>query len=102
MANDVSARSWFIDTAGAGTLLGAGNNQVYVKFIEVVNTDAAHAPGTVLAVITDKNSKEIIRALSQFAANIAGEIQTYNLENWFENIIVPTLSTGTTLRLHVK
>jgi len=102
MANDISARSWFIDTAGAGTLLGVGNNQVFVKFIEVLNTDGAHATGTVLAVITDKNGKEIIRALSQFAANTAGEVQTYNLENWFENIIVSTLSTGTTLRIHIK
>lgn len=99
MANDVSARSWFIDTAGAGTLLGAGNNQVYVKFIEVVG-GAAGTIGNVMATVNDKNGKNIIQALYQ-TTNI-GEIQTYNLENWFENIIVPTLGTGVTLRLHVK
>lgn len=99
MANDISSRTWFIDTAGAGVIF---QPQEFIKFIEVVNTDAAHATGTVLAVINDRNSKEIVRALSQFAANTAGEIQTYNIENWFEGLIVPTLSTGTTLRIHVK
>jgi len=99
MANDVSARSWFIDTAGAGTLLGKGNNQVYVKFIEVVG-GAAGTIGNPMATVQDQNAKPIITSLYQTAN--AGEIQTYNLENWFENIIVPTLGTGVTLRIHVK
>jgi hypothetical protein len=99
VANDISSRTWFIDTAGAGVIF---QPQVYIKFIEVINTDNAHAPGTLLASITDRNTKEIIRALSQIAANTAGEIQTYNLENWFEGFIAPTLSVGTTLRVHVK
>jgi hypothetical protein len=33
---------------------------------------------------------------------LAGEIQTYNLENWFEGLIVAVLGAGVTLRLHVK
>jgi len=99
MANDVSARSWFIDTPGAGTLLGTGNNQVYIKFIEVVGGGAG-TPGNVMATINDKNSKNIIQALYQTSA--IGEIQTYNLENWFENVIVSALGTGVTLRIHVK
>jgi uncharacterized protein (DUF697 family) len=99
MANDISSRSWFIDTASASTLLGRGNNQVYVKFIEVVG-GAAGTVGNPMASITDQNSKSIVTALYQ-TANV-GEIQTYNLENWFENIIVPSLGTGVTLRIHVK
>lgn len=99
MANDISSRSWFIDTAGAGVIF---QPQVFIKFIEVVNTDAAHAPGTLLASITDRNAKELVRSLSQIAANTAGELQTFNVENWFEGLIVPTLSTGTTLRIHIK
>ena len=99
MANDISARPWRVDTAGAGTLLGSGNNQVYVKFIQVVGGTAGMI-GNSMATITDKNSKTIISPLYQTAN--AGEVQTYNLENWFENIIVSALGTGVVLFVHVK
>jgi len=102
VANDVSARPWFIDTPGPGTLLGAGNNGVFVKFVEVVTGPNAPTQGNQAAIVTDKNGKQLVSAFYQTA--VKGEIQTYNLENWFENIIVPTLDTvtGTTLRIHVK
>jgi hypothetical protein len=99
MANDISARPWFIDTAGPGVIYPY---QDFIKFIEVVG-GAAQVPGTVLADIRDRNNKSIVLALSQIAgAGQVGEIQTYNLENWFEGLIVAVLSAGTTLRLHVK
>jgi hypothetical protein len=96
MANDVTARPWFIDTAGAGIIW---QPQEYIKFIEVVGA-AAGTIGNVMATINDRNSKNIIQALYQ--TTNAGEIQTYNVENWFEGLIVPTLGTGVTLRVHVK
>jgi hypothetical protein len=96
MANDVTARPWFIDTAGAGIIW---QPQEYIKFIEVVG-GAAGTIGNVMATINDRNSKNIIQALYQ--TTNAGEIQTYNVENWFEGLIVPTLGTGVTLRVHVK
>jgi hypothetical protein len=97
MANDLSARSWYIDTAGASNLWPMGNE--FIKFIEVVG-GAAGTIGGSMATITDKNSKPIISPLYQTAN--AGEIQTYNLENWFEGLIVSALATGVTLRVHVK
>jgi hypothetical protein len=98
MANDISSRSWFIDTAGAGIIY---QPQVYIKFIEVVGGAAAGAVGALMADIQDRNNKSIVRA--QFQTANAGEIQTYNLENWFEGLIVATLGAGpTTLRIHVK
>lgn len=96
MANDVTARPWFIDTAGAGVIW---QPQEYIKFIEVVGGGAGAVGGT-MATINDRNSKNIIQALYQTAA--AGEIQTYNLENWFEGLIVPTLGAGVSLRVHIK
>jgi hypothetical protein len=96
MANDISARPWFIDTASGSIIY---QPQEYIKFIEVVG-GAAGTVGNVMATINDRNSKNIISSLYQTAN--AGEIQTYNLENWFEGLIVPTLGTGVTLRVHVK
>lgn len=96
MANDISARPWFIDTAGAGVIY---QPQEFIKFIEVVG-GAAGAQGGAMATINDRNGKNIVTALYQTV--LAGEIQTYNLENWFEGLIVPTLGVGVTLRIHIK
>lgn len=96
MANDVSARPWRVDTAGAGTIW---QPQEYIKFIEVVG-GAAGTIGNSMATITDRNGKTIISPLYQTAN--AGEIQTYNLENWFEGFIVSALATGVVLFVHVK
>jgi hypothetical protein len=98
MANDISSRTWFIDTAGAGVIY---QPQVFIKFIEVVGGAAAGAQGALMADIRDRNNKSIV--LSQFQTVLAGEVQTYNLENWFEGLIIATLGAGpTTLRIHVK
>jgi hypothetical protein len=96
MANDLSARPWFVDTASATPIW---NSQVLVKFIEVVGGPAAVIGGT-MAVVNDQKGKNLISALYQTAN--AGEVQTYNLENWFNGITVPTLGTGVTLRVHVR
>jgi hypothetical protein len=96
VANDISARPWFIDTAGAGIIY---QPQEFIKFIEVVG-GAGGALGGVMADIRDRNNKSIVMALYQTVN--AGEIQTYNLENWFEGLIVAVLGAGVTLRLHVK
>jgi hypothetical protein len=97
MANDISSRTWFIDTPGAGVIYPY---QVFIKFIEVI-VGTGQPLGTSLADIRDRNNKSIVLSDSQTASS-AGEIQTYNLENWFEGLIVASLSTGTTLRIHIK
>ncbi len=98
MANDISGRSWFIDTAAATPVW---QPQVFIKFIEVVGGAAAGAQGASMATITDRNGKPIIKP--QFQTTLAGEIQTYNLENWFEGLIVSALGAGpTTLLVHIK
>jgi len=100
MANDTSSRTWFIDTAGAGVIY---QPQVFVKFIEVVSAAAgASTIGAAMASVRDRNSKSIITA--QFQTVGPGEVQTYNLENFFEGIIVDVLSAApaVTLRIHVK
>jgi hypothetical protein len=98
MANDTSSRTWFIDTAGAAVIY---QPQVYIKFIEFVGGAAAGVVGALMADIQDRNGKSIVRALFQTAN--PGEVQTYNIENWFEGLIVATLGAGpTTLRIHVK
>ena len=96
MANDISARPWFIDTA-SGTVIYTP--QVYIKFIEVVGGTTA-VIGATMADIQDANGKSIVKALNQTANN--GELQTFNLENWFRGLKVPTLETGVTLRVHVR
>lgn len=96
MANDLSARPWYIDTAGVSVIYPY---QCYIKFVEVVGGGAG-ALGDPMATLNDKNSKNIIKAL--FQTTNAGEVQTYNIENWFEGLIVSALGTGVTLRIHVK
>ena len=97
MANDISSRTWFIDTAGAGVIY---QPQVFIKFIEVVG-GTSPGQGLLMADIQDRNAKSIVRALAQ--TTLLGEVQTYNLENWFEGLIVATLAgAGTTLRVHIK
>src|SRR5712664_3921958 len=98
MANDISSRSWFIDTAGAGVIF---QPQEFIKFIEVIGGTVAPAVGDLLAEITDRNGKSIVTSRAQVAA--IRELQTFNIENWFEGLIVPTLGpNGVTLRIHVK
>jgi hypothetical protein len=96
MANDVSARPWTIDTPAATPIW---KYFAFVKFIEVIGGTAGTI-GNSMATITDQNGKSIIVPLYQTAN--AGEIQTYNLENWFNGFIVSALGTGVTLRVHVK
>ena len=97
MANDITSRPWFIDTAAAGAIW---KYQVFIKFIEVVDGVTLVAVGTSMATITDQNSKSIIAPLGQTGA--VGEVQTYNLENWFNGLIVSALATSVTLRIHIK
>jgi hypothetical protein len=98
MANDISARPWFIDTAGP---LPIWQPQVYIKFIEVIGGAVAGAQGASMATIADRNNKPIIKP--QFQTTLVGEIQTYNIENWFEGLIVSALGAGpVTLLVHVK
>ena len=96
MANDISSRPWFIDTASASAIW---KYQAFIKFIEVVGSTAG-TQGASMATITDQNGKNIIQP--QFQTTLAGEIQTYNIENWFNGFIVSALTTGVTLRVHVK
>jgi len=96
MANDVSSRVWYIDTASA---VPVWLFQCFVKFIEVVGGTAGTV-GNPMATMTDINGKPIVTSLYQTAA--AGEIQTYNLENWFRGFVVSALGAGVTLRVHVK
>jgi hypothetical protein len=98
MANDLTARPWFIDTASATPIWVS---PLIVKFVEVIGGTVAPAVGDLLATLTDQNGKNIIDARAQVAA--IREIQTYNLENWFNGLIVPALGpNGVTLRIHVK
>jgi len=96
MANDISARPWFIDTASATPIL---KSQTLIKFIEIVGADAG-VIGATMAEVKDQNAKSIV--LAKYQTNQVGEIQTYNVENWFNGVIVSTLGTGVTLRLHVR
>jgi hypothetical protein len=100
MANDISSRTWYIDTASPGVIF---QPQLFIKFIEVVAPAAgASTIGALMASIKDRNGKPIITA--QFQTVGPGEVQTYNLENWFEGLIVDSLSASlaVTLRVHVK
>lgn len=96
MANDTSARAWFIDTSGGSVIY---QPQFFLKFVEVVG-GAGGVVGNVMADIRDRNNKSIVQSLYQTA--VAGEVQTYNLENWFEGLIVASLGAGVTLRVHIK
>lgn len=100
MANDLTSRPWFIDTPGAGVVSLPGMSHVFIKFIEVVGGAGASAVGASMATITDRNSKSIIAP--QFQTVGPGEIQTYNLENWFNGLIVSALAANVTLRVHIK
>ena len=98
MANDTSARPWFIDTPAA-TPVDPQKYPVFIKFIEVVGSTAGSQGGS-MATITDRNGKPIIKP--QFQTTNVGEIQTYNVENWFAGLIVSALAAGVTLLVHVK
>lgn len=90
MANDLTARNWTVDTPG-GTVLW--QPQVWIKFVEWYNPAALNDT----FVMTDRNGKVIIKGI----AIAAGDSQTFNLENIFEGLIVPTLASGV-LYIHTK
>jgi len=97
MANDISARNWFLDTNANPVY----QPQVFIKFIEVVGGSVAPAVGDILADINDRNGKSIVQSRAQVAA--IREIQTYNLENWFEGLALANIGpNGVTVRVHVK
>jgi hypothetical protein len=96
MSNDISARPWYIDTASASPII---KSQILIKFIEVVGADAGTIGGT-MAEIKDQKGKSIVTA--KYQTNQVGEVQTYNVENWFNGVIVSSLGTNVTLRLHVR
>jgi len=99
MANDLSARPWYIDTAAAGVVIFP--YQVFIKFIEIVGGTVAPAVGDTLMDIQDRNGKSIVFARAQVAA--IREIQTYNVENWYEGLIINAIGPNSvTARIHVK
>jgi len=90
VANDISARPWKLDTPGAGVIF---QPQVYIKFVYWFNPALAGD----LATLNDRNGKPILT----LRAEAANGSQTFNLENWFEGLIMPTLASGT-MYVHVK
>ncbi len=97
MANDTSSRTWFIDTA----VNPLYQLQVFVKFVEVIGGSVAPAVGDVLIDIQDRNGKSMVLSRAQVAA--IREIQTYNIENWFEGIQIAVIGpNGVTARIHTK
>lgn len=97
MANNIGSRSWLINTASASVIW---QPQVFIKFIEVIVGTTAGTIGATAAAFTDRNGNPIVTAM--FQTTNEGEVQTYNLENWFEGLICPTLATGVTALVHVK
>jgi hypothetical protein len=91
MANDLSARPWFLDTASATPVY---KSQVFIKFVEW--WDGGGAAGDLME-ITDQNGKSIVKTQAQ----VAGDVQTFNCENWFNGLVLKTLASGN-LRVHVK
>lgn len=98
MANDLSSRVWKLDTPGAGVIY---QPQVWIKFIEWF--DPANAD---VFALTDRNGKPIVSGL----AIVAGDTQTFNLENIYEGLILSQLTTtnqgaspqGSILLVHIK
>jgi hypothetical protein len=90
MANDISARPWKLDTPGASVIWPA---QANVKFVEWYNPAALNDT----FVLTDQNGKIIVEGI----AAAAGDTQTFNVENWFNGIKLPTLASGVLL-VHVR
>ena len=97
MANDTSSRTWFIDTNANPVY----QPQVFIKFIEVIGPTVAPAVGDLLVDINDRNGKSIVQSRAQVAA--IREIQTFNVENWFEGLSIANIgANGVTLRIHIK
>lgn len=98
MANNLGTRVWYIDTASATPIWLA---QVWIKFIEWFNP--ANNDGFQLQ---DMNGNPIVSGV----AIVAGDTQTFNLENIYRGLIVKALSTtnqgntppGSVLYIHIK
>jgi hypothetical protein len=98
MANDLSSRVWYLDTAGVGVIY---QPQVWIKFIEWYNPANADQ-----FQLTDRNGKPIVEGI----AEAAGDTQTFNLENIYEGLILKILTTtnqgatppGSVLLVHIK
>lgn len=98
MANDLTGRVWYLDTASATPLWLP---QVWIKFVEWYNPGA-----TDFFELQEANSKPIIRG----NAIAAGDSQTFNLENIYRGLLLKTLTTtnqgltppGSVLLVHTK
>ena len=90
MANDITGRVWELDTPNGVTPVWRG--MVKIKYVEWVTP----ATTTDTFELTDSNGKSIIK--SQAQANL--DVQTFNLENWYNGVFLTTLTSGT-LRVHL-
>jgi hypothetical protein len=98
MANDLTTRVWYLDTA-SGTPLWL--SQVWIKFVEWYNPANADT-----FELQNQNGKPILRGISE----AAGDTQTFNVENQYEGLLLKALSTtnqgatppGSILLVHIK
>jgi hypothetical protein len=95
MANYIAGRTWKIDTPSATPVWPRGA-RVFIKFVEWY--DAVGGLGDTF-VITD--AKATPHDQLRGSAQVAGDVQTFGLNQWIDGMIVPTLSSGFLL-IHIN
>jgi len=91
VANDLKGRPWIIDTAAA-TVLWKG-------WIKAENIEySGYTDETQVAIVTDMNGREIV----QFNGTVPLEPQFSTKIDWFQGLIVPTLTAPGKIKIYIK
>lgn len=91
MANDLRARPWVIDTPGATVLWKSWIKAENIEFSGYTAGDVDNA------VVTDMNGREIV----QFDGAVDKSPQFSTKVEWFQGLIVPTLTSGK-IKIYIK
>lgn len=92
MANVFGPRTWILDTASTTAVLW--NSPVRIKLVEY------YKPTNIGDTFTlqDMNKNEILVG----TAEVALQSQLFNLDNWYNGIILAALSAGGLVKIHIK
>lgn len=92
MANLIGTRVWVLDTASTTAVLWP--NPIRIKLVEYFKPTNIGDTFT----LNDVNGNEIVKGTCE----VALQSQLFNLDNWYNGIILHDLTAGGLVKIHIR